>query len=161
MDWIRSSKFEKIDDATEIRKLETQSGEAMAMNENGNGLDSIDAYIAAAPESVRDRLKAMRATIQAAAPEAVEAIKYRLPTFVLGENLVHFGAFRNHVGFYPTNSGIEHFTEDLREFATSRGAVQFPHDRPLPLELVRRIVEFRVSEVRSKLRPKRGRGPTT
>lgn len=124
------------------------------MNDEGSGLESIDAYIATAPESVRDRLEAIRATIQAAAPEAVEAIKYRLPTFVLGQNLVHFGAFRNHVGFYPTSSGIAHFAEELRDYATSRGAVQFPHDRPLPLDLVRKIVEFRVSEVRAKSRPK-------
>lgn len=124
------------------------------VNDHPNGPDSIDAYIAAAPEAVRERLEAIRATIRAAAPEAVEAIKYRLPTFVLGKNLVHFGAFRNHVGFYPTSSGIEHFTEELRDFATSRGAVQFPHDRPLPLDLVRRIVEFRVAEVLSSSKPK-------
>jgi len=121
--------------------------------------DTIDAYIAAADHAVRDRLEAMRATIRAAAPEAVEAIKYRLPTFVLGKNLVHFGAFRNHVGFYPTSSGIERFAEDLTGYATSRGAVQFPHDQPLPLDLVRRIVEFRVNEVRSKTREKTIRRP--
>ncbi len=121
--------------------------------------DTIDAYIAAADPAVRDRLEAMRATIRAAAPEAVEAIKYRLPTFVLGKNLVHFGAFRNHVGFYPTSSGIERFAEDMTDYATSRGAVQFPHDRPLPLDLVRRIVEYRVSEVVSKSLAKPRRRP--
>lgn len=93
----------------------------------------------------------MRVTIQAAAPEAVEAIEYRLPTFVLDQNLVHFGAFRNHVGFNPTSSGIEHFAEELRDFAKSRGAVQFPHDRPLSLELVRKIVEFRIGVVRIEI----------
>lgn len=119
--------------------------------------DTIDAYIASADPGVRQRLEAMRATIRAAAPDAVEVIKYRLPTFVLGQNLVHFGAFRNHVGFYPTSSGIEHFTEELRGYATSRGAVQFPHDRPLPLDLVRKIVEFRVNEVRANSSKKQSR----
>ncbi len=113
------------------------------------GPESIDAYIAAADPAVRERLEAMRATIRNAAPEAIEAIKYRLPTFVLRQNLVHFGAFENHVGFYPTASGIAAFVQELANYKTSRGAVQFPHDRPLPLDLVRRIVEFRVEQVRS------------
>ncbi|MBI1324847.1 DUF1801 domain-containing protein [bacterium] len=129
------------------------------MNDDVNGLESIDAYIAAASEAVRERLESMRATIHAAAPEAAEAIKYRLPTFVLGKNLVHFGAFRNHIGFYPTSSGIEHFAEELRDYVTSRGAVQFPHDRPLPLDLVSRIVEFRVNEEHSRKSKKPSRRP--
>jgi uncharacterized protein YdhG (YjbR/CyaY superfamily) len=116
---------------------------------------TIDAYIAAAPESVRERLESLRTTIRAVAPEAVEAIKYRIPTFVLGKNLVHFGAFKSHIGFYPTESGIVAFKEELSNFITSRGAIQFPHDRPLPVDLVRRIVEFRVREIRTQAKPGR------
>lgn len=119
------------------------------MKTDSPGSESIDEYIAAADPAVRERLEAMRATIRSAAPEAIEAIKYRLPTFVLRQNLVHFGAFENHVGFYPTESGIAAFAQELANFKTSRGAVRFPHDRPLPLDLVRRIVEFRVEQVRT------------
>jgi len=116
---------------------------------------TIEAYIAAAPEPARERLEWLRATIRAVAPEAVEAIKYRIPTFVLGKNLVHFGAFKSHIGFYPTESGIVAFKEELRNFTTSRGAIQFPHDRPIPIDLVRRIVEFRVREIRTRSKPGR------
>ena len=88
----------------------------------------------------------MRATIKKAAPEAEEAIKYRLPTFVLKRNLVHFGAFKNHIGFYPTSSGTRNFKKQLSIHEGSKGAVRFPLDRPIPFTLIGRIVKFRVRE---------------
>jgi len=92
----------------------------------------------------------MRETIRKAAPQAEEAISYRIPTFKLNGNLVHFAAFKNHIGFYPTSSGILAFKKELSGYKTSRGTVQFPMDKPMPLDLVRRIVRFRVKESLSK-----------
>jgi uncharacterized protein YdhG (YjbR/CyaY superfamily) len=114
---------------------------------------TIDDYIAGFPPSVQRMLQEMRRVIRTAAPDAEEAIKYRIPTFVLNEN---------HVGFYPTPSGIEAFQDDLSAYHSAKGSVQFPLDEPLPLGLVRKIVKFRVKEVREKLaakakRTKRGR----
>jgi len=112
---------------------------------------SIEQYIAAAPEHVRPVLEEMRRTIHEAAPEAVEAIAYQIPTFRLdGRNLVHFAAFKSHVGFYPTSSGIAAFEGELSPYATSRGTVRFPLGEPIPHDLVRRIVAFRVREVSEK-----------
>lgn len=88
----------------------------------------------------------MRETVQKAAPEAVEDICYRMPTYKLNGNLVHFAGYKNHIGFYPTPSAIEKFKHDLTLYKTSKGAIQFPIDQPLPLELVRKIVLFRVKE---------------
>jgi uncharacterized protein YdhG (YjbR/CyaY superfamily) len=115
---------------------------------------SIDTYIAGFPQEVQMLLKQVRATIKKAAPGATEAIKYRLATFVLNENLVHFGAFRNHIGFYPTASGIEAFKDKLAPYRSSKGAVQFPIDKPMPLSLIAGIVKFRVKEVRTKFAAK-------
>ena len=110
--------------------------------------ESIDEYIAAFPEPVRAILEEMRRIIHEAAPDAVEAIAYQIPTFGLkGKNLVHFAAFRNHIGFYPTSSGIEAFQAELSPYKTSKGTVQFPLGEPIPHDLVRRIVAFRVDEV--------------
>ena len=107
---------------------------------------SIDEYIASFPDDIQARLATLRATIQAAAPDAEERISYQMPTYFLKGNLVHFAAQRNHMGFYPTPSGIAAFQDELAAYATSKGAVQFPLDQPLPLDLIRRIVEFRVKE---------------
>ncbi len=107
---------------------------------------TIDEYIACFPADVQEKLEKVRATIRAAAPKAEEAIKYRLATFVLAGNLVHFGAFKQHIGFYPTASGIAHFKDELSAYKFSKGAVQFPLDRPIPLALIRKIVKFRVDE---------------
>ena len=111
---------------------------------------NIDAYIAGFPPEVQERLAAIRAVVRDVAPEAREAIKYGLPTFVLHGNLVHFGAFKHHIGFYPTPSGLEQFKDELTQFKSSTGAVQFPLDQPLPLDLIRRITAFRVQENTSK-----------
>lgn len=110
------------------------------------GFTSIDEYIAAFPEGVKDLLEEMRAVIKDAAPEAQEKISYQMPTFFLKGNLVHFGAFKNHIGFYPAPNGIAEFEQELSTYQRSKGAVQFPMDKPLPKELITRIVKFRVQE---------------
>ena len=116
------------------------------MDSNKAGFSSIDAYIASFPEETQALLEAMRATIRAAAPEAEEKISYQMPTFFLKGNLVHFAAAKHHIGFYPAPSGIAAFKDELSMYKGSKGAVQFPMDQPLPLDLVGRIVRFRVAE---------------
>lgn len=110
----------------------------------------MDEYIAGFPPGVRRRLNQIRAIIRKAAPEAEEAIKYQMPTFVLGKSLVHFAAFKNHIGLYPTPSGIAAFKDDLAPYVNAKGSVQFPLDKPLPLALIERIVRFRINEVEAK-----------
>jgi uncharacterized protein YdhG (YjbR/CyaY superfamily) len=107
---------------------------------------TIDEYIDAFPKDVADKLLAIRKTIKEVAPIAAEAIKYSIPTFTLSGNLVHFAAYENHIGFYPAPSGIEKFKKELSEYKMAKGSVQFPLDKPLPLSLIKKIVEFRVKE---------------
>ena len=107
---------------------------------------TIDEYIAQCPEDVQPILKKIRAVIKESAPQATEKISYRMPTFYLRGNLVHFAAHTHHIGFYPTPSGIEAFKEELSVYESSKGAVQFPLDKPMPYELISKIVEFRVAE---------------
>lgn len=116
---------------------------------------TIDAYIAGFPGNVQPILLRIRKIISDAAPEAEEAIKYQIPTFVLNGNLVHFAAFAHHIGFYPTPSGIEQFREALADYSSAKGSVQFPLDAPIPYRLITRIVKFRVSENRAKTGAKR------
>lgn len=111
---------------------------------------SIDEYIAGSPEDVRGILQKIRSTIRRAAPGAKEAVKYGIPTFVLNGNLVHFGGFQKHVGFYPTPSGIEEFKDELSVYKSAKGSVQFPLDQPMPYSLIGKIAAFRVKEVREK-----------
>ena len=106
----------------------------------------IDKYIDCRPKKIQRLLKQLRTTVRKAAPSAKENISYRIPTFDLNGNLVHFAAFTNHIGFYPTSSGIKAFKKDLSAYKTSKGAIQFRLDEPLPLDLVSRIVKFRVRE---------------
>jgi uncharacterized protein YdhG (YjbR/CyaY superfamily) len=113
---------------------------------------TIDEYIKTFPEHVQIILKKMRVTIRDAAPEAQEAISYQMPTFRLNGNLVHFAAFKNHIGFYPSPSGIEAFKEELSPYKSAKGSVQFPMDKPVPYDLVRKIVLFRVQENLKKTR---------
>jgi uncharacterized protein YdhG (YjbR/CyaY superfamily) len=114
---------------------------------------SIDDYIQGFPADVRAKLSALRSTIRQAAPQAVEKISYRMPTFYLNGNLVHFAAFERHIGFYPTPSGIARFQKELKKYKSAKGSVQFPLDEPLPLDLVAAIVKFRVAEnSRSKVK---------
>ena len=107
---------------------------------------TIDEYIGAFPEDVQHILNELRQTIKEAAPEAQETINYQIPTFTLNGNLVHFAAFEKHIGFYPTPSGMEAFKQELSRYKGAKGSVQFPIDEPLPLPLIRRIVEYRVKE---------------
>ncbi len=111
---------------------------------------TLDAYIAGFPQDVQEILQKIRRIISDAAPDAQEAIKYQIPTFVLGGNLVHFAAFAKHIGFYPTPSGIEQFKDALSAYKTAKGSVQFPLDSPIPYNLIRRIVKFRVKENRDE-----------
>jgi len=109
-------------------------------------VESIDEYIANCPEDVQKKLRELRAIIKASAPEAAEKISYQIPTFYLKGNLVHFAAFKNHIGFYPTPSGVQAFLKETSKYASTKGAIQFPLDKPLPLKLVSKIVKFRVKE---------------
>jgi uncharacterized protein YdhG (YjbR/CyaY superfamily) len=120
--------------------------------------ETIDEYIATFPEDVRAILNELRQTIKETAPEAEETISYQMPTFTLNGNLVHFAAFKNHIGFYPTPTGVEAFKEDLSRYKGAKGSVQFPIDQPLPLPLIRRIVEYRVQE-NQKQKPKKKKEP--
>lgn len=114
------------------------------MRTNEPAPETIDEYIAGFPDDVRKILEKIRATIRKAAPDAEEAIKYQLPTFTLKGNLVHFGAFTNHIGFYPAPSGIEEFKKELERYQGGKGTIRFPLDEPIPFGLISRIVKFRV-----------------
>ena len=108
--------------------------------------NNIDDYVAKFPEDVQELLQKLRAAIQQAAPQAEEKISYQMPTYFLKGNLVHFAAYKQHIGFYPTPSGIEHFKDQLAGLKTSKSAVQIPLDQPIPYDLIRSIVAFRVQE---------------
>lgn len=124
---------------------------------NDSKLQNIDEYIGQFPVEVQEILQEVRHTIREAAPGAREKISYQMPTFDLHGNLVHFAAFKNHIGFYPTPSGIEAFASELAGYESSKGAVQFPIDQPMPLDLIGRMVKFRVEENRKRAEAKGGR----
>ena len=109
-------------------------------------LRTIDEYISEFPENVRLILEELRRVIREAAPQAEEAMRYGIPTFRLNGNLVHFAAFKHHIGFYPTPSAIEAFKEELFPYKQAKGSVQFPMDKQMPYDLVRKIVTYRVAE---------------
>lgn len=119
-----------------------------------NKPDSIDAYIAGFPEDKQQILKQLHATVREAAPAAEEAISYGMPTLKLNGNLIHFAAFTHHIGLYPTPAGIDEFKEELAAYKGAKGSVQFPIDKPLPFELITRIVKFRVSQNQKKAEAK-------
>ncbi len=116
----------------------------------GSNFNTIDEYISQFPEEVQEVLESLRKVIKEAAPEATEKISYQMPSFYLHGNLVHFAAYKKHIGFYPTPSGIAVFKEKLSAYKSSKGSVQFPLDKPLPYELISEIVAFRVAENRKK-----------
>jgi len=116
---------------------------------------TIDEYIANYPPEVQASLQKLRRTIRAAAPEATEAISYQIPTFKLHGNLVHFAAFKDHLSFFPTSSGVEHFKAELSAYKNAKGTIQFPLDRPVPYELIERITRFRVEENRARAAAKK------
>ena len=111
-----------------------------------NQATDIDAYIAGFPAEIQRKLEEIRATIKKAAPEAEETMSYAIPTFKLNGNLVHFAAFKNHIGFYPAPKGIEAFRKELAAYEGGKGTVQFPLDQPLPHALITKIVKFRVKD---------------
>lgn len=120
------------------------------MKSTGETPKTIDEYISQWPADIKDRLESMRETIQKAAPKATEAISYGMPAFNLNGYLVYFAAYKSHIGFYPVPSGLKAFEKELSVFKTGKGSVQFPHDNPLPLALVTKIVKFRVQENAAK-----------
>ncbi|MFZ1730863.1 MAG: DUF1801 domain-containing protein [Bacteroidota bacterium] len=125
------------------------------MKSDTPNINSIDEYIDGFPEDIRNKLSEMRAAIGETAPDAVEVISYRMPAFHHNGVLVYFAAYKNHIGFYPTASGIAHFVDEFQGYTFSKGAVQFPLDKPLPLALIRKIVRFRLEENKSaKATPK-------
>lgn len=113
---------------------------------NRSTATAIDAYIAEFPPETQQRLQEIRAIIREVAPTATETMSYAIPTFDLKGHLVHFAGFKNHIGFYPTSSGIAAFAEELKPYKHAKGSVQFPLSQPLPKDLIRRIVAFRVQE---------------
>ena len=119
--------------------------------------EGIDEYVAGFSAEVRSRLQKIRATIRQAAPDAEEAIKYRMPTFTLQGNLVHFAAFKRHIGFYPTSSGIRRFKKELSNYEGAKGSVRFPLEKPVPLALISKIVKFRAKENLQRAKAKRPR----
>jgi uncharacterized protein YdhG (YjbR/CyaY superfamily) len=116
---------------------------------------NIDEYIAGFSPDVQEILEKIRMTIRKAAPDAEETISYQLPTFTLKGNLVHFGAFKKHIGFYPTPTGIEKFKDELSVYQGAKGSVQFPLDKPIPFDLISEIVKFRVRENLERAEAKR------
>jgi len=111
-----------------------------------NAPKNIDDYIAGFPKDIQAILKKIRTTIRKAAPEAEEAMSYQMPTFKLKGNLVHFAAFKNHIGFYPAPTGIEKFKKELAIYQGGKGTLQFPLDQPIPYDLISKVVKFRVKE---------------
>ncbi len=118
------------------------------------GPQNIDEYIADFPPDVQKILQKVRLTVRKAAPQAEETIKYRMPTFTLNGNLVHFAAFKKHIGFYPTPTGTKEFQKELSIYKGAKGSVQFPLDQPIPFGLISKIVKFRVKENLAKAEAK-------
>ncbi|MDF2068472.1 DUF1801 domain-containing protein [Bacillus sp. Cr_A10] len=124
------------------------------MEGNKVTFNSIDEYISTFPPEVQEKLITIWQVIKEAAPEATEKISYQMPTFVFHGNLVHFAAYKNHIGFYPAPSGIEAFKEEIAQYKGAKGSVQFPLEQPLPYELISKIVKFRAAENENKAEKK-------
>jgi len=112
--------------------------------------NAIDEYIAMFPSEVQEILQTIRNIIKTEAPQAKEKISYQMPTFTLNGNLVHFAAFKKHIGFYPTPSGTEAFQEEISGFKSGKGSIQFPLNQPIPYDLITKIVKYRIEENLSK-----------
>ncbi len=108
----------------------------------GEPANTIDEYIAAYPEEVQLCLNQVRETLRIALPNAQERISWRMPTYWNKKNIIHFAAFKKHLGVYPGDKAIEHFSEQLADYRTSKGAIQFPYSKPLPLELIAEVAEW-------------------
>jgi uncharacterized protein YdhG (YjbR/CyaY superfamily) len=108
---------------------------------------NIDEYIAAFPDDVQEILEKIRMTIREAAPDAQETISYQIPTFTLkGKYLIYFAAYKKHIGLYPAPVGYVEFKEELSVYAAGKGTLRFPFDKPIPFDLITKIVKFRVQE---------------
>jgi uncharacterized protein YdhG (YjbR/CyaY superfamily) len=118
---------------------------------------TVDEYISTFPQEVRQILEKLRQTIIKAAPKAEEVISYNMPAFKLNGMLVYYAGYKKHIGFYPTNSGITEFADELTAYKTSKGAIQFPLDKPLPIGLITKIVKFRVVENNAKALAKKNK----
>jgi len=125
------------------------------MKTNPKAPKNIDEYIAGFPQDIQELLTKIRATIRKAAPDAEETISYQMPTFTLKGNLVHFAAFKKHIGFYPTPTGTGKFQKELSVYKGAKGSVRFPLDKPIPFALIGRIVKFRVKENLERAKGKR------
>jgi Uncharacterized conserved protein len=117
-------------------------------------MNEIDEYINKFSPDIQAILNEIRKVIKEAAPEASEKISYQMPAFEFYGNLVYFAACKNHIGFYPTPSGIEEFKEELSEYKGAKGSVQFPLNKPIPYDLIKKIVEYRVMENKDKVKSK-------
>ena len=124
------------------------------MNGNKNSFKTIDEYITQFPLDVQKTLRTLRNVIKEAAPDAIEKISYQMPAFVLYGNLVYFAAHKSHIGLYPAPSGVEAFKDELSGYLAGKGSIQFPLDKPLPYELIARIVKARVAENMRKAKQK-------
>lgn len=118
---------------------------------------NVDEYINDFPKDVQKILEKLRATIRKAAPAAEETINYGIPTFTLHGNLVHYAAYKNHIGFYPAPSGIQAFKEELSVYEGAKGSIKFPIEKPLPFPLITKIVKFRVTENVAKAEAKKSK----
>lgn len=112
---------------------------------------NIDEYIASFPAEVQERLQKIRAAIRKAAPDAEEAIKYGIPTFVWKRNLIHFAAYKNHIGLYPGSKAVETFGNELSKYKLAKGTIQFPLDKPVPTGLITKITKFNLKAIRDRL----------
>ena len=120
------------------------------MTTSKDKLQTVDDYLSFLPEHTREIMQSLRKAIREAAPAASEIISYKMPAFKMNNILVWYGAFKNHVGFFPTAEAIEVFKKELSEYKTSKGTIQFPLDEPLPLSLIKKIVKHRIKEVQKK-----------
>ena len=120
--------------------------------------ETVDQYIAAFPADVKKRIQQLRKTIKAAAPKADELISYQMPGYKYFGMLVYFAAYKNHIGFYPGAGGVLEFYKKLSSFKSAKGSVQFPHDRPIPYDVISKIVKFRVKQNEEKLSLKKSNG---
>jgi uncharacterized protein YdhG (YjbR/CyaY superfamily) len=129
------------------------------MNSKKAGFTSIDEYIASFPEATQKILEELRSTVRAAAPDAKEKISYQIPTFELnGRNLVHVAAWKKHIAMYPIPAGSERFEKEVAQYIDGKGTLKFPLDKPLPLKLIREIVQFRVADNLKNIGEKQGKG---
>lgn len=115
-----------------------------------SGSASVDEYLSKFPQEMRQKLQEIRAAIKTAAPEAEERISYQMPAYFWKGILVYFGGFKDHVSFFPTNSGVEAFQKELKKYKLSNGTIQLPLDQPIPVDLIQRIVKFRIEENKMK-----------